>query len=222
MKPRPSEAFTSRLLRRTWLSEGTFECELEKPSGFSFLPGQSIRILSGGLERDYSVASGPREDRILLCIRRVAGGAVSPVLAAAEPGARLTFSGPHGFFVYQSGGRQAVFVATGTGVAPFASMVRAGVRGFLLLHGVRTAAELHYDALLRGAALRYVPCLSGVREDQCPAGAFAGRVTGYLSRRLPAGQYDFYLCGRREMIRDATTVADERFPGSMVFTEIFF
>ncbi len=34
--------------------------------------------------------------------------------------------------------------------------------------------------------------------------------------------YDLYLCGRQEMIRDATLMADERFPGSLVFSEFFY
>jgi ferredoxin-NADP reductase len=219
VSPRSPGTFTGRLLRRVWLSEGTFECELERPPSFLFQPGQSIRILLAGRERDYSLASGPEEDRLVLCIRRISGGVLSPVLAEAEPGTRFTFSGPHGFFTYQSSARQAVFVATGTGVAPFVSMARAGTRGFLLLQGVRTAGELCYAETLRAAALRHVSCLTGARTAP---GAFPGRVTEYLGRHLPPGEYDFYLCGRREMIRDATLLADERFPGSLVFTEIFF
>ncbi len=222
MSSRHQGAGTARVLRRTWLSGGTFECELEKPPGFSFQPGQSIGVSFGGQERDYSLASGPEEHRLALCIRRVSGGSLSPLLAAADPGTTLTLSGPRGFFTYQGSERKAVFVATGTGVAPFVSMAKAGIRGFLLLHGVRTATELCYTEILRAAALRYVPCLSSAGGTPDAPGAYPGRVTDYLRQDLPPGQYDFYLCGRREMVRDVTLLADERFPGSLVFTEIFF
>ncbi len=222
VSPWPPGTFTARLVRRKWLSEGTFEFELERPPGFSFQPGQAVRMLSAGLERDYSIASGPEESRIALCIRRMAAGFLSPVLAAAELGTPFIFSGPHGFFTYQSSAKPAVFVATGTGVAPFVSMARAGTRGFLILHGVRTAADLCYADTLREGASRYVPCLSCARANQVPRDGFHGRATEYLKRLLPPGEYDFYLCGRREMVRDATLLADERFPGSLVFTEIFF
>jgi benzoate/toluate 1,2-dioxygenase reductase subunit len=115
-------------------------------------------------------------------------------------------------------------VATGTGIAPFAAMARAGVRGFLLLHGVREPEELYYEALFRGAAARVVPCLTGHGSGGPPRHeqAFPGRVTAYIEAHLPRRPYDFYLCGREEMIRDVTFLVDEGFPGSRVYSEIFF
>jgi hypothetical protein len=55
-----------------------------------------------------------------------------------------------------------------------------------------------------------------------PEGFYYGRVTDYLYNNLAPGRYDFYLCGRREMIRDVTICVDEIFPDSLVFTEIFY
>jgi benzoate/toluate 1,2-dioxygenase reductase subunit len=51
---------------------------------------------------------------------------------------------------------------------------------------------------------------------------FYGRVTEYLEKQLSLDSYDFYLCGRQEMIRDVTAVVDERFPKSLIYTEVFF
>ncbi len=121
-------------------------------------------------------------------------------------------------------------MATGTGIAPFAAMVRSGVRGFLLLHGVREPEEFYYQDLFRDAAARVVPCLTGrdLGGGQGPGGppgpeeTFAGRVTAYIEEHLPRRPYDFYLCGREEMIRDVTFLVDEAFPGSRVYSEIFF
>jgi ferredoxin-NADP reductase len=48
-----------------------------------------------------------------------------------------------------------------------------------------------------------------------------GRVTGYLEGHLPLGAYDFYLCGRGEMIREVILLADQKFPDSLVYTEPF-
>lgn len=39
---------------------------------------------------------------------------------------------------------------------------------------------------------------------------------------LSVKAYDFYLCGCREMIRDVTLLVDERFPGSYIYTELFY
>jgi hypothetical protein len=43
-----------------------------------------------------------------------------------------------------------------------------------------------------------------------------------MSRRLAPGRYDFYLCGRQDMIRDAIHIVDDRFGDSRIFTEAFY
>ena len=215
--------FAAELLRRSWLSEKTFELELSRPATFQFRSGQRIRFLHQGLERDYSLLSRPDSPRLSLCVRHVPAGLVSSLLAAAEIGTSFTFTGPHGYFTFQRSPRPPVFVATGTGVAPFLSMTRSGVAGFTMLHGVRTTEELYYRSDFGAAASLYLPCLSHPPPGSVlPPGAYRGRVTGYLREHLPPGAYDFYLCGRREMIRDVTLLVDERFPDSLVYAEIFY
>ena len=113
-----------------------------------------------------------------------------------------------------------VFVATGTGIAPFCSMVRSGIGGFVLLHGVRQPADLYYRDLFQTAAKTYVACLSSA--DQESDAYFHGHVTEYLQKHLPMGSYDFYLCGNRGVIRDVTRLVDRQFPGSLVYTEMFY
>jgi NAD(P)H-flavin reductase len=111
-------------------------------------------------------------------------------------------------------------VATGTGLAPFVSMARSNVTGFILLHGVNLASDLYYTSEIKSAAKQYVPCISAT--NKVSDAHYRGRVNDYLRKYLPPGQYDFYLCGRREMIRDVTLLVDEKFPGSHIFTEIFY
>ena len=201
----------------------TFEVRLSRPAGFSFRAGQHIRLRSQGLERDYSLITGPGEAPLAICIRHVPEGALTAYLASLEPGSELLFTGPHGRFTFRPSDRPPIFVATGTGIAPFASMARAGVRDFLLVHGVREAEELYYEALFRGAATEVVYCLTGCGPEKSPRpDAFFGRVTAYLEANLARRAYDFYLCGREEMIRDVTLLVDEAFPGSRVYSEIFF
>jgi ferredoxin-NADP reductase len=213
-------AFTTRILARHPLSAKAFELRLSKPEGFRFAPGQRITLQLDGADRDYSLASAPEEPDLRLCIRSVEGGTVSPQLEWTPAGNVLSFHGPHGYFTFKPSARTAVFVATGSGVAPFRSMAAAGVGGYFLLHGVDAPEDLYYAELLQPRAAAYVACITGPRADT--PGAFAGRVTDYLERRLAPGAYDFYACGRREMVRDVTLLADERFPGSLVFSETFY
>lgn len=220
--PRPKE-YRSVLLGTRWLTARTFEVRLCRPEGFSFRAGQNIRLRCKGLERDYSVTAGAQDADLALCIRRVPQGALTPCLAGLDPGSELVFTGPHGHFTFRPSDRPAVFVATGTGIAPFVAMARSGVKGFLLLHGVREPEELYYEELFRGVATGVVPCLTGCGPEENPrADGFCGRVTAYLEAHLPRRTYDFYLCGREEMIRDVTLLVDEAFPGSRVYSEIFF
>ena len=107
-----------------------------------------------------------------------------------------------------------------TGTAPFCSMARSGISGFTLLHGVSIIDDLYYMSLFQQAAKTYVPCLT--ETQKLPANAFGGNVVEYLQRNLEPKAYDFYLCGRREMIRDVTLLIDERFPESLVYTELFY
>lgn len=215
--------FTTRLRSRSLLSADTLELDLDRPQGFSFIAGQGIRLSRDGLIREYTPISGPGDDRLALCVQVVRKGPFSPLLAELEIGSNLSFSGPHGYFTFQRGPLPPVFVATGTGIAPFVSMVRAGVSGFTLLHGAGTLQDLHYRRVLQPAAAEYFGCVSREPEGSAsPSWIFNGRVTDFLRRRLPAGEFDFYLCGRREMIREAVGIVDERFPGSRIFFEVFF
>jgi len=208
------------LLKRQWLSDKSFEIIIRVQPKFAFVSGQRIRLRLGEYEREYSIVSAPREPELALCIRCVAGGKLSTLLSVAETGTALTVNGPYGYFTYQSSPRPAVFVATGTGIAPFCSMARSGISGFTLLHGVSLPEDLYYAPQLRQSALRYIPCLTAAEKP--PANSFRGKVTEYLDQHLPPAAYDFYLCGHSDMIRDVTLLIDERFPESLVYTELFY
>ncbi len=218
------QRYQSRLLARSRLSPDTFQIDLERPSGFSFVPGQGIRLAGDGLEREYTLACGPDDDRLSMCVQVVEKGAFSQLLARREVGDSLSFTGPHGYFTFQTKEEHsAVFVATGAGIAPFVSMVRAGARGFTLLQGARTARDLHYRDITQPAAGRYIGCLTREQGNQGDAAwTYPGRVSDFLKKELPPGTFDFYLCGRREMVRDVVSIVDDSFSESRVFFEIFF
>jgi len=214
---------TTRVLTSRRLNETVFELQLERAPGFNFLSGQRLRIHWGAHEREYSIASAPADDHLTLCVRHVLRGAVSPMMAALSPGEQVHVSGPYGHFRYQSTDHPAVFIATGTGIAPFRAMIADGCGTGVLqvLHGIRAAKEQLYREFFSQVPGRYVACISG---GDTPGGAefFKGRVTDYVAHHLAPGRYDFYLCGRQDMIRDAIHVVDDRFSTSRIFTEAFY
>ncbi len=178
-----------------------------------------MRFIDGEIRRDYTLINAPQDPELVLLARRVPEGRFSPLLAGADPGEVFTAEGPFGYFSFQTSSRPAVWIATGTGIAPFIAFVRAGMHCRIMLHGVRRPDELYFHGEMRRGAQHFVACISG---SDVPADCFRGRVTEYLERRLPDGVYDFYLCGRQEMIASVTALIDRRFEDSHVFSEAFF
>ncbi|WP_276261564.1 FAD-binding oxidoreductase [Haloglomus litoreum] len=148
--------------------------------GLDFVPGQYVRISYAGEEpRVYSIASPPSDEELELCIRRVPGGELTPDLCdRASVGDELFVRGPFGdeFTLQAPSDRDLVFVATGTGVAPFKSMVdhlfetgldefEGGPRQVWLFLGSGWADHLPYREAFRELAetrdnFHFVPTLS--------------------------------------------------------------
>ena len=214
---------TVELLQRRWLSKNAFEIELTRPSAFEFKAGHTICFIHESMERYYSLLSTPYDPTLALCVFYVSDGSFSPVLAHARIGTRFNISGPHGYFTLKPSTRAAVFVATSTGIAPFVSFARSGIQNFPLFHEATSPEELYYQADFEKLKSAYHPCLPAEKTATAmPEGMFQGHVATCIETNLSRGIYDFYLCGHREMIRNVTLLVDERFPGSHVYTEVFF
>jgi len=219
----PGAIHSVELLQRRWLSKNAFEIELTRPPELAFKPGQTICFRHESIERYYSLLSTPDDPTLVLCVYHVPRGDFSPFLADAQVGTRFKVTGPHGYFTFTRSERAPVFVATGTGIAPFVSMGRSGITDFILLHEVENPEELYYQELFCKIASNYRPCLrEPSAADLTPPGAFHGNAAGFIKENLPPSGYDFYLCGNREMTRQVTLLADEQFPGSYVFKEVYF
>ncbi|MGD2188037.1 MAG: FAD-binding oxidoreductase [Desulfobacterales bacterium] len=215
--------YTSKLLKRQWLSKKAFEVELTRPPLFEFSPGQCICFIYEAIQRYYSLICTPGDSTLRICVHSVENGIFSPLLAAAKMGTRFDFTGPHGYFTFRPSRRTPVFIATGTGIAPFLSMGSSGVAGFIILHEVETPEELYYASSFRTFAKRYVPCISEISPgSKEPPGIYSGNAVKYLSEQLPPDHYDFYLCGQEKMIREVTLLVDEQFPGSLIFREVYY
>ena len=214
--------FTSRLVSNQEIAPGILEIRLNRPPGFTFLPGQFIRFFVDDCPRDYTIISSSDAETIDFCIALVDKGKFSTLIERAATGDHFHYSGPYGHFVFQESARQPVFVSTGTGVAPFVAFCRSNMTEAILLHGVTTPDQLIYRNLLKSCLKSYIPCINGRFENTGSLNkAFGGRVTSYLETILVPDAYDFYLCGHRAMIVDVTALVDDRFEGSHLFIENF-
>jgi ferredoxin-NADP reductase len=143
-----------------------------------FLAGQYIGLGYDGTSRAYSLASSPTRDDLELCVRRVPGGRLSPTICdEMSVGDEVTIRGPYGELVLQdASARDMVFLATGTGVAPFKSMIdyifetgwdeyEGQKRDVWLFLGAAWADDLPYRDEFRELAgkndnFHFIPCLS--------------------------------------------------------------
>ena len=198
-----------------------FEFEVADRSEFPFTPGQfvSIKEQVAGREvtRAYSIASPPDGNRFALCLNRVSEGLVSPRLFAMTPGEHIEVEQPLGYFTLRHPERPAIFVATGTGVAPFRSILLTVLPQsgpITLLFGARHAHGVLYreewQALAqRHAHFRFMPTIT--RPDDSWQGA-TGRVQAHLDEALAqhATAPDVYICGLKEMVDDVRALLKQK------------
>lgn len=174
--------------------------------------------------RPYSLATpSGRFVRLLVDTRTRGHGAAWATHAA--PGDQVTLELPYGHFLHDAATgdthpddtprRRRIFVATGTGIAPFLPEFEQGVRADdVLLLGLATTSE---DPTTRlGTPLpRVIHCVS--RENT--TGTFHGRVTHYLRAHGIDTRADYYVCGSPLMVADVTRLI--RDAGGHVHTESF-
>jgi ferredoxin-NADP reductase len=193
----PSEAFPARLVAARSLAPAVRELSFERDDGrpFAFDAGQWVNLvlpLPGGEgKRAYSIASPPDPGarRFDLAVTRVEGGPGSTLLHDLPLGSTLRAIGPQGLFTRAPDEpAPSLFVATGTGLSPLRSMIRAALAAgattpLWLLFGARHEADILYREELAALAaahpnVRYEVTLSR------PAPGWPGR-SGYVQAHLP-------------------------------------
>jgi ferredoxin-NADP reductase len=205
----------ARLLESKEIAPGIRHLEFKLTSGekLSFAPGQflSLRRTFDGKEitRAYSIASIPNGDSFALCLNEVPCGVLSPFLFTLEPGAEVEVIPPLGYFTLRNRDRNVLMIATGTGVAPFRSMLAAHLPELntqvTLLFGTRYAGTLLYreefeELARRFANFRFWPTITRPGKDWSGR---TGRVQQHIEEALDGRtDLDVYLCGLKEMVDD--------------------
>jgi ferredoxin--NADP+ reductase len=158
----------------------------------------------------------------------VPDGPLSPRLALLQPGDALYYAdNPSGFLVLDEvpAAEELWLVSTGTGIAPFLSILRTEApwrtyRRVILVHATRRANELVYGEMIgaalrqRGEQFRYVTFVSrephaGSLEGRIPAAIRDGRLQAAAGSFAPE-RSQFMLCGNPDMVKDVTAALGER------------
>ncbi len=209
-----------RLLYNDQLTDGVFLLGFRRD--FSFEAGQIIGIAmdAGGPRRLYSICSGEEENEIKILYNVVNDGLLTPGLSDLGEGSTIWITEPRGSFVASPG--PAVWIATGTGIAPFYSMMRSGLaEDKLLIHGERYPERFHFhNEFSKVHGDKYIRCCTTKQDESY----FPGRVTDFLreTERLDPG-LKYYLCGRTEMVVEARDILISRgVPYEHIISEIYF
>lgn len=210
-----------KVLEIEHLTESAFRLRTERPD-VVIRAGQcfNVGIPGTGVNREYSMYSAADAPYLDFLIKEVENGFVSPVLKGLQPGDYVEIDGPYGEFCPKqpiNSGQHYLFIATGTGIAPFHSFVKTFPNlNYTVLHGIRNPHE-QYQADDYGQG-RYLPCISKNHEGQPSC-----RVTEYLIRHPVNPASIVYLCGNRNMIIDAFEILrGQGVPGDNLYTEVFF
>ena len=234
------EKFTRQTLSdvHVW-SPSLFSLRCSRDPGFRFRAGQFARLgvqkADGSLVwRAYSMVSAPHDEFLEFFSIVVPGGEFTSELSRLKAGdSLLVDKQAYGFLTLERfvDGRDLWLLASGTGLAPFLSILQdfeawQRFARIVLVYSARTASELAYQPMIRGFGqlqhlaeyadqLTYLPL---VTREQAP-GCLHGRITSLLSSgeleraaglSLSPEHSRLMLCGNPQMIEDTRTLLKQR------------
>jgi len=217
---------TTKVAENRHWTDALFSLRVEAAQ-LNFQAGQFVRIaldIEGQrVARAFSFVNPPQEPALEFYGVIVPEGPLSPRLAKLRPGDDLYVAGnPAGFLVLAEvpDAETLWLISTGTGLAPFLSILRTQTpwqrfKNIVVVHAVRHAMELTYREVIQSTKARYVSFVS--RETA--AGSLAGRIPAAIadgSLEKAAGvalspeTSHVMLCGNPQMLRDAAAALAAR------------
>jgi ferredoxin--NADP+ reductase len=192
------------------------------PRRFEFTAGQviGVSLQEDGPRRLYSICSGEKDPEVWILYNVIEEGFLTPRMSQLEKGDTLWITEPRGSFNGSSD--PAVWIAAGTGIAPFYSMLRSGLSGGKrLIHGSRYLEQFYFfDEFSAILGPDYIRCCSAEFDDH----VYHGRVTQYLEEleTVDPGLM-YYLCGSAEMVVDTRDLLiDKGVSFDHIISEIYF
>lgn len=188
------------------LTHDTLRLKTEKPDGFSFRPGQATEIAINKDEyrnekQPFSITSTPADDHLEFIIKVYPEHeGTTDKMQDLKPGDELILEGVFGNIAYRGEG---VFIAGGSGVTPFVSILRdlhnnGRVASNSLIFGNKTYGDIILKEeldLIMGERLTHV--LSAEQVEKIPH----GRINkDFLQPHVNGSRTFYYLCGPPAMM----------------------
>ena len=209
---------TTRVVENRHWTESLFSLRVEGAQ-LRFQAGQFVRIALdvGGerVARAFSFVNPPDDPMLEFYGVIVPEGLLSPPLARLKAGDELYVApNPAGFLILAEvpDGETLWLISTGTGLAPFLSILRTPTpwqrfRNVVLVHAVRHARELVYRDVISATPAKYVSFVSreaapGSLAGRVPAAIADGRLEAAAGVALTAANSHVMLCGNPQMLKD--------------------
>jgi ferredoxin--NADP+ reductase len=234
----PAGTFVETVTKVTHYTDRLFHFHMTRPAGFRFRSGEFVMIglmIEGKpVFRAYSIASPSWAEDMEFFSIKVSDGPLTAHLQKIQPGdAILMRKKPTGTLVNDAlvAGRRLYMFSTGTGIAPFASVIRdpetyEKFDELILTHSCREVAELKYgqdlvDAVKQDEMLKELfdssklKLYNSVTREPYP---FKGRITdlidtGKLFEDLGVPPLDpandrAMICGSAAMLKDTKALLE--------------
>jgi len=198
-------------------TDAVIEVALRLPPNvnLSFLEGQYIDVIAhGGVRRSYSIANSSSKNSITLWIQRVDNGQLSQYwFNDAKENDLLRIEGPLGTFFFREALKPAVFLATGTGIAPIKAILdRLDEAGseipFYLYWGNREPEDFFWQPDYANLNLMYKPVLSMQNKAWTDDVGYIQNV--FRNENKALNNFQIYACGSLEMISSAKNLLIEQ------------
>ncbi|MEK6760396.1 MAG: FAD-dependent oxidoreductase [Nanoarchaeota archaeon] len=207
--------FQSEVLHEEMVNDSVKLLKLSVPENFQHQAGQyvslSIPFEGKKYRKPYSIASHPgKEKAVELCVKIIEGSHTTNYIHKLQKGDDVELFGPAGKFVLEKDylEKDIVFVATGTGIAPFRSMIKHLLKnGFhkriILLKGFRNENSSLYDGEFSELQDKHrnLEVYNILSRPENVGFEDKGYVQDFLKKYLPENfSGHVYICGLSPMI----------------------
>jgi ferredoxin-NADP reductase len=225
----PAAASPTRLTKlksREEVAEQTMAFRFEKPSGFTFMPGQCIDLTlvnppktdAEGDGRTFSIASAPYED-FLMVATRLRDTAFKQVLKSLPLGTEVKIEGPSGDLkLHHDKSRAAVVLTGGIGITPFRSILlnaakeKLAIPIFLFYGNKRPEDAVFFDELQelkeQNPHYKLIACMSEMEKSHRSWKGERGMIDAQMLAKYLQGVLApiYYITGPPGMVKAMQTI----------------
>jgi ferredoxin/flavodoxin---NADP+ reductase len=207
---------------------GNFILRVERKN-ISFKPGQffSLGIPSIPINREYSVSSSLNDNYLDFLIREIEDGTLSGKLRKLKKNDEIKILGPFGEFYMEKMDftKKYIFIASGTGIAPFISIIKSNQNlDYELFHGVRNFEDAYKDIEIRNYIV-FISRNKNYISKNINFKYFNGRITENLNflENYLNHEYLYFVCGNSSMVNDIYDFLEKnKIKANKIFSELFF